>query len=138
MRVFRFRPHHLICGLCFCGKGYSKKFVKNFKTINKKISMNSNGDVVIQIVTGCDDVCASCPENHSDLCKHEYKVRIIDHAYVNILKLEIGQIIDFDEIKIRIKKKLTMDDFHCACKECSWYKLNICAPIIQEFIGCSA
>lgn len=136
MTIFKFRPHHLICNLCFVGKGYNEEFVQNLKDINQKLCINSSAKVQIEIVRGCDDICAKCPGKHGNFCSDELKVKQIDDAYLNILQLQIGQTIDFEGLKAKVKEMLTMDGFHQACSECSWYSLNICAPIIQRLRGC--
>jgi uncharacterized protein len=136
MNIFRFRPHHIICTLCFCGKGYNDEFIQNFKTIQQKINLTDhNHNTAIQIVDCCDDICAKCPENQDKLCNHESEVIKIDIAYLKLLQLKVGQVIAFDDLKVKAKKLLTMDNFQSACKECSWYPLDICTPIIQKLIG---
>lgn len=131
MHTFKFRPHHLICNLCFIGKGYNNEFIQNFQFIHTKLSSGSDHDTKIQIVNCCDDICAYCPENQGNRCNQE---KTIDSIYLNILQLKVGQIITIAELKHKIKTLLTMPDFHHACQKCSWYQLNICTPIIQKIV----
>lgn len=131
MHTFKFRPHHLICNLCFIGKGYNKEFVQNFQFIHATLNSGSDQNTNIQIVNCCDDICSCCPENQQSLCNTE---KTIDSIYLNILQLKVGQVITMTELKHKVETFLTMADFHFACQRCSWYQLNICAPIIQQII----
>lgn len=131
MTTFRFRPHHLICSLCFQGKGYNEEFVHNFESIHKEIN---HPDTIIKIVDCCDDICTKCPSKLGNLCHHESEVTKIDKAYLNSLQLNIDQTTTVASLKDKIKELLTLNEFQNACGECSWYKLNICEPIIRDLI----
>jgi len=126
----KLRPHHLICNLCFQGKGYNEEFVQNFQKIHDAI----NNDAAITITKDCDDICAKCPEKTNNVCKRETKVTAIDQAYLKLLSLQLGQDITKQEVLHKIKKYLSMNDFHRICKNCSWYDLKLCAPIINKII----
>jgi len=132
MITFKFRPHHLLCCLCFRGKGYNETFVENFKTIHQQL--NTNPNTKITIVQGCDDICAKCPERKGALCRQEDKVSAIDKAYLKILQLNVGQTMTFKCLEDKTKKLITLNNFQKACGKCSWYSLNICAPIIQKLV----
>jgi len=127
MIIFKLRPHHLLCNLCFQGEGYNEEFVQNFQKIHDAIEN-------IKIIEGCDDICAKCPDNIDGTCEREQKVAAIDKAYLNLLQLETGQTITSQELLDKIKQQLTMNDFHKICKDCSWYDCNLCAPIIDKIV----
>ncbi|MGD9107986.1 MAG: DUF1284 domain-containing protein [Gammaproteobacteria bacterium] len=125
------RTHHLICNLCFQGKGYNDKFVENFQKIHDAI----NDGAIITIVENIDDICAKCPEKTNNACSRETKVTALDQAYLNLLKLKPGQTITKQELLNKIKQHLTINDFHKICKNCPWYDANLCAPIINNVIN---
>jgi hypothetical protein len=56
------RPHHLLCIRNFIGKGYSKDFVDNMKSLINTLEENPNQKVLIK--SGLDDICKKCPENN--------------------------------------------------------------------------
>lgn len=129
--MLRLRPHHLLCNLCFQGKGYNEGFVQNFESIHATLKRPGT---IIKTVACCDDICAKCPNKLDNLCRYEHDVIKIDNAYLAILQLKIDQTITLKHLKTKIKKLLTMHDFHNTCKKCSWYSLNICAPVICDLI----
>ena len=65
--MIRLRGHHLLCIQGFQGYGYSEEFLENMKKIHKKIISNEEN---IQLVTGPDDICKSCPNLNNDKCKN--------------------------------------------------------------------
>jgi uncharacterized protein len=129
---FKLRPHHLICSLCFRGRGYDKAFVKSFEAICQALHANPDSEIVV--TSDCDDVCAKCPQKQSHCCRHEKKVAAMDQAYLTMLQLKVGQVITLQALKIKIKTLLTMTGFHQACGQCSWYDLNLCAPILKTLL----
>lgn len=128
MAQIKLRAHHLICNLCFQGKGYNNEFVQNFQKIHDAI----NDGATITIVESIDDVCAKCPEKTNNACSRETKVTTLDQTYLNLLKLKPEQTITKQELLNKIKQHLTINDFHKICKNCSWYDANLCAPIILD------
>lgn len=134
MRIFKFRPHHLICNICFRGKGYNENFVQNFQAIHNELKESfAKENIFIQIINHCDDICAFCPENNNGICISDEKVRTIDNLYLKILHLKINQIVIYNNLQDSIKKLLTLKNFQHACNNCSWYE--ICLPIMQEFVN---
>jgi hypothetical protein len=55
----RLRAHHLLCMQGFQGYGYSDGFVQNMTVIVKRVE--TNPDVRVELVEGCDDICMCCP-----------------------------------------------------------------------------
>lgn len=72
--MIRLRGHHLLCIQGFQGYGYSEEFLENMKKIHKKIISNEEN---IQLVTGPDDICKSCPNLNNDKCKNNKENQII-------------------------------------------------------------
>ncbi len=131
MVVFKLRAHHLICNLCFQGKGYDERFTQNFITIHRTIKQQA---AMMEVVNGCDDICLTCPNKIDNLCRHEPKIKKMDEIYRVNLQLKIGKIISLQQLKTLIKNYLTIENFHSTCKTCSWYQLNLCIPTIEALI----
>jgi uncharacterized protein len=129
--LYKFRAHHLICNLCFQGKGYSEKFVANFNAINSALTMNPDDKNII-VTQGSDDICAKCPRNVNDICKENMEVLALDKAYLEILRLEIGQIMSLNDVKIKAQKFVTLKKFHQVCAKCSWQTL--CERFISSVV----
>lgn len=131
--MIKFRPHHLICNLCFQGKGYSEEFVQNFSLLHQQLNQTPE-KLLIKLIAGVDDICAYCPENVNGWCQQAVKVEQLDQAYLEILKFKIGDIISLVELKNRIKKFMSLSDFHLTCCSCSWYSLGVCEKKIGEVL----
>lgn len=129
--LFHLRPHHLICNLCFQGKGYNQEFIENFRILHQALKKRHNK---IKIIQGTDDVCSKCPEKQTNSCKNEAVVKKIDCAYLQILQLKYGEIITVYNMEKKIKKYLDLQKFHLACKKCSWKTLGICESALSIFL----
>ena len=127
--LFHLRPHHLICNLCFQGKGYNEEFTENFRVIHQALKKKTNK---IKIIQSIDDICSKCPEKQAPNCKNEALVTEIDCAYLKILQLKYGEIITVAGMENKIKKHLSMEKFHTACEKCSWKASGICEAIIRD------
>lgn len=131
--LINFRPHHLICNLCFQGKGYSEKFVQNFLVIHQQINQVPEQSI-IKLVAGVDDICACCPANINGQCEQATTVEQLDQGYLSKLKFKIGDIVSLAELKTRIKKFMLLQDFQQVCSSCSWYSLGVCEKKIGEVL----
>lgn len=132
MTIFRLRPHHLICNICFSGKGYSEEFIQNFSLIHNTLNSKSN-EATIKIVEGCDDICAKCPKNQNQSCEDENIVTKLDNAYLQILELELDQTITAINLHRKIQDNLTLADAQYICRTCSWYD-DICKNVLPQVI----
>lgn len=122
-----------MCTLSFKGKGYSKKFVKNYAKIYEALHKDEN--IKIQIVEYMDNICDPCPNKINDrICKTQDKIEKLDSAHKKILQLEFGEYITWKEAKKRIQDKMSIDKFHKACDGCSWKKYGICEQQLSNLI----
>ncbi len=128
-----FRPHHLLCNLCFQGKGYNKEFVDNFKKIHDAINADPE-NLKIEIVKSIDDLCGACPENKNNCCCKAKKTAMMDQAVLKTLHLNFGDMLTLHELKETIKEHLTMSCFHKICGKCSWYPEKLCEPVIESLL----
>lgn len=133
MSIIYLRPHHLICNICFEGKGYNQIFIDNFTNIHKQLS---NNNCYIQLVKNSllDDICKYCPENNSLHCVSEDKVSQLDSGYLKLFKLNYSDILNVNDVDSIIKRYLTLNDFRKICNKCSWYKYGICEKKIFSLL----
>jgi len=127
--LFHLRPHHLVCNLCFQGKGYSAKFVENFSAIHESLKDPRNA---VKIVQGLDDICVKCPNWRVSHCQDEVIAGEIDRVYLKVLRLKYGNVMSIAQLTDLIKTRLTLPKFHMACAKCQWKKSKICENIIRR------
>lgn len=126
--MIKLRPHHLLCTRAFRGKGYNDEFVLNMTTICNKL----HSEAMFSLVESNDDICRACPHMIQDQsCKNENQVQKLDKSVMHILKLEPGNY-SVHKINQLIKHTICRDSFDNICKDCSWYKYDICFMAIQE------
>jgi hypothetical protein len=128
----KFRPHHFLCALCFEGKGYSNKFVKNFSDIVAHLRSENGDDAVIEVVYDLDSVCKVCPHNLGDKCDSQPKIDTLDTHHREILNLKDGEKITWKEAKKRIKQHMTVEKHHAACASCEWLKYGMCEKHLRD------
>jgi hypothetical protein len=129
----KFRPHHFLCSLCFEGKGYSTKFVKNFTQIVAELRSENGDDILIEVTEGVDDnVCSACPKNIGKICKQYEITTPLDKAHIEILRLKTGDELTWGEAKQRLKKYMTIENHHKACAKCEWLKYGMCEGRLRD------
>lgn len=136
-KIIYLRPHHLICNVCFQGKGYNKIFVDNFIDIHTKLETNK---YKIQIIkhTFQDDLCKLCPQKNISnelLCNTEDKVFEFDTKYLNVLDIKYDDVLSMHDVKNKIQQHLTLEKFRNICGKCSWFKHGICENIIKTLVN---
>lgn len=132
-RVLKLRPHHLLCTLCFEGKGYSSAFVANFKNIFDQLNTNP-ASTQITITDHTDSICAPCPHRQGSACTMEEKIKVLDSAHAGALDLTPHQVMSWQAAKQNIQEKMTIDKFHQICATCSWKPLGICERVLTDFL----
>lgn len=132
--MIRFRPHHFFCTLGFQGKGYSEKFVENYKKIADELrETGAVGDeTVIQVVSGSDSICEPCPNREGQACATEAKIQMLDGAHSRALSLKPGDRITWMEAKKRIAEKISVELHHEICAPCSWLTHGICEDALKS------
>lgn len=134
MSKIRFRPHHFLCTVGFQGKGYSEAFVAGFARIAAELRDTPAGDSVLITVVEreTDSICNPCPNRRDSLCETETKIQTLDSAHARVLGLRAGDSITWGEAKDRIKKNMTLENFHAACEPCSWKQSGICEKALMK------
>jgi hypothetical protein len=89
-------------------------------------------DVLIEVVSETDSVCAPCPHRRDQLCETQEKIIRLDNAHASMLQIQPGEKITWGEAKKRIHEKVTPELFHAACAPCEWKKFGICEEIIFD------
>ena len=124
----KLRPHHLLCTQGYSGKGYSDNFVENMTTITKRLQSNEN--VIIDIVFSTDDICKYCPKMVGvDLCEDNDKVKRFDKKVIDYFGIKEKSYIYKEIIKI-INSQMTISMMNDICFECSWYAISACKKTI--------
>lgn len=132
----RFRPHHFMCTLGFEGKGYSESFVENFERIAHELRETPRGDdVLIEVVSGTDSICAPCPNRRGTLCETETRIQSLDTAHASVIGLVPGEQIRWGDAKQRIKTKMTLEKFDSACAPCSWKNAGLCETALKKLLA---
>ncbi|WP_026883931.1 DUF1284 domain-containing protein [Clostridium akagii] len=117
--ILNIRAHHLLCIQGFQGYGYSGEFVENMGKIVKYIKENPKEK--IRIVEYCDNICLSCKNNISDMCKNCESVDNMDKRLLDKLKLTSEQVVNIEEAFNLVNDKLkSLQDAYEICGECSW------------------
>jgi hypothetical protein len=123
--VIRLRAHHLLCLQGFQGYGYTKEFIKNLQEIFTRF--DSDPDLVIEIITECDDVCTECPYIKDGVCSKEpdsaSKMKDMDVRVLKMIKVEEGYRGTADEfIKLVNENLKDINQIQPICGDCEWKK----------------
>ncbi len=129
-----FRPHHFMCALSFQGKGYTRKFVRNFTAIMEQLKAEGGDEIQIGVVGHTDSICEPCPSRLDKLCKIQPKIDALDEAHAEILQLSKVTVLTWGEAKQRIARNMTVEKFHQACAGCEWKPLGICENVLKNHL----
>ena len=121
------RPHHLFCLRFYRGHGYNEAFCRNMDHVLSRLNEGEE----IRLVSGCDEVCFSCPHRNGDQCDEQEKVRLFDRKALELLEFRPGDILTFDEAKA-LQNALVFRPgrFSEICEGCEWQ--DLCAPLAAE------
>ena len=129
----RFRPHHLLCTLCFRGEGYSSAFIEKYGMIAARLRDENDGDeVLIRLVEGPDEVCSFCPKLDNGLCETQEAVDELDRTHARVLGLQGDEILSWGEAKRLLAERMTLEAFEMACAPCGWKGRGICRRVLER------
>ena len=119
----KLRPHHALCAQFFEGKGYSDRFTKHMSSV---LASLKSTDTVVMITSGCDCICAGCPNQINGVCTSDEKVKGIDRRAVNKMDLDFGANVRWSKlcglaVQTIIRPGLLRD----VCCGCEW--IGLCA-----------
>jgi uncharacterized protein len=129
--MFKLRGHHLFCLLGYRGMGYSEEYVKNMTRLHQ--TLRENPKIQLQIVEGPDQLCEKYPNSGVYHCK-DINIYRRDAAILEKLGLTIGQIVNWEEIELLIRKSIVPSDIQHVCETCSWRAYGVCEEGIQEIL----
>lgn len=119
------RGHHLLCAVTFTGRGYSRRFERDFRRVVAR--MNDNEEMVI--VAGPDAICASVKDCADSHC-HEERIVARDRAALAEISaltgrtLEIGsRLKPHDLFTARHRTAFADGTIRTACADCQWSDL---------------
>lgn len=121
--MIKLRPHHIMCLRFFKGVGYSDEFTKNMAHIHSTLV---NGDKVVILVTGDDDICSKCPGLKSGVCDSEENVRLLDRRALDALSIQTGREYRYKDLAKYRDKVLDKVLHEKICSTCQWYKEGVC------------
>jgi uncharacterized protein len=119
--TIQLRAHHVLCLQGFQGYGYSETFTEYMSQLKKKFLKNPS--IFLEIVNSPDSICKHCPYYSNGKCNidsySENRIRAMDDLILEILKMEDGSIIIWEDIKF-LTSKLTKEEVEHICESCSW------------------
>ncbi|AKO93318.1 DUF1284 domain-containing protein [Priestia filamentosa] len=129
--MYKLRGHHLFCLLGYRGMGYSPEYVENMTKLHQ--TLKDQPETRIKLIMGPDHLCEKYPNSGEYHCQNEtiYKR---DAEVLKKMKLEIGQILKWEDIESRIQKHVNPFDIQDICKNCSWRFYGVCEQGIQEIL----
>jgi hypothetical protein len=130
----QFRPHHFLCTLCFQGKGYSPKFIRNYENIVKQLNTSDGDELLIEVTEHTDSICAPCPHKREILCESQAKIERLDKAHAAALDIKAGDKLTWPQAKQRIAQQMTIEKFHQICEPCNWKSLGLCEGALTGFL----
>lgn len=143
--VWLLRPHHALCACNFRGEGYSKAFVENMTTAlqeldaGRKVVLKASPDVICEACTTAPDSRSSLgkiivPDSRNSrehaavsggriykICKDEEKVRRFDREVLQLIRLEEGACISWQELVRRVRTNIIESGKRReVCGDCAW------------------
>lgn len=128
MRTRKLRFHHLMCMPLFAGNGYSDEFSANMWKIK---SILENEDLILTLVSSCDDICENCPNREGGFCitKGEINERVIgkDRKISEIIGLgENAETNYYGGLRAAFER-ISEEKFNELCGKCSWKEFGLCS-----------
>ncbi len=118
----RLRPHHALCIQKFTGHGYDDRFTEHMTEICE--TLRKFPETQINIISGCDELCAACPHAHTGKCAALEKVETMDAQVVKALGVRPGGALPWAELAARARKNVfETDAFKEICGSCEWFDL---------------
>ncbi|MEG0005549.1 MAG: DUF1284 domain-containing protein [Clostridium sp.] len=121
--MIKLRPHHIMCLKFFKGVGYSDEFTKNMAQIHSTLV---NGDEVISLVNGDDNICSKCPSLKNGICDSEENVSLLDRGALEALSMKTGHEYRYNDLASHRDKVLDKALHGKICSTCQWYKEGVC------------
>lgn len=88
--------------------------------------MAENPEILIEVVSETDQVCAPCPHQRGKFCESEEKITALDRAHAALLNINAGDVFSWRTALSKIIQHVSLEKFHQACASCRWKTLGIC------------
>ncbi len=119
----KIRAHHLLCLQGFRGYGYDPEFTRNLARIADAV--RTGPGLQLEIVEGCDDICAFCPHRKADACAKspasDQEIREFDSTVLERTGLSAGTVMAsgnlFRLVNGRVGQERERRDL---CGDCEW------------------
>jgi len=115
------RGHHLICLFFFNGEGYSREYIDNLRASMKRA--DSGG---VEVVSGADTICNSCPHLKEDRCYYESNaeeaIEAMDRKALDLLGAASGERFSWSELRAKLPAIFPewCENF---CRDCDFMKV---------------
>lgn len=127
--MYKLRGHHLFCLLGYRGMGYSEEYVENMTSLHE--TLRDNPKTQILLVNGPDQLCEKFPNSGKYHCQDD-TIYERDAVILKKMKLEIGQVLSWEDIVSHVQKYVMPSDIQIVCETCSWRSYGVCEEGIQE------
>lgn len=127
--MYKLRGHHLFCLLGYRGMGYSEEYVENMTSLHE--TLRENPQTQILLVNGPDQLCEKFPGSGKYHCQDD-TIYERDAAILMKMKIEIGQVLSWEDIVSHVQKYVVPSDIQIVCETCSWRSYGVCEEGIQE------
>ena len=102
--MYKLRGHHIFCLLGYRGMGYSKEYVDNMTRLHQ--TLRDHPKTWVELVKGPDQLCEKYPNSGEYHCQKEH-IYHRDSIILEKLGLEIGQILNWEDIEASIRKSMS-------------------------------
>lgn len=129
--MYKLRGHHIFCLLGYRGMGYSEEYTETMTRLHQ--TLKENPKTQIQLVNGPDQLCEKYPISKEYHCQnHDIYER--DTVILEKLGLNIGQVLHWEDIELRVRKSVVPSDIATICETCSWLSFGVCEEGVQEIL----
>ncbi len=121
-RPLQIRGHHLLCIQGYQGYGYDRQFEINMSSVKEHLMADNH---LIEVVTGLDVICASCPHAGDSGCNLDSNanetITLMDQNLLKALTIRPGTLIQAETIFALTNTKLQSKlDLTGICDQCRW------------------
>lgn len=85
---------------------------------------------LLEVSNENDVICNACPHQVGNQCTDQAKIQRLDEKHRQVLGLQIGDRLSWDQAEDLIKNKVTLEKFAAMCEGCDWQPLGMCAEKI--------
>lgn len=122
------RPHHALCIQKFTGHGYDQTFTDHMTKLCE--TLKNQPETPVHIISGCDELCAFCPNRSNGSCSTLEKVDAMDAAVKSATGLSPGDTLPWRELAGLARKNIfETKKFEKICSDCQWFALCRSTPL---------